>query len=104
LDIDVITVFERPAAAATGAAWLSLANRLSNTLLDPVFCKTSFKYDAYPIDLGVDGKTVAELSAFWFSLFSHQRDTFRWKGVVQIPLGDASVDNAANAELVRRGA
>ena len=103
-DVDVITVFERPVAASTGTAWFRLANKLSSTLLDPDFCKTSFRCDAYPIDLGADGKTVAELSAFWFSLFSHQRDTFRWKGVVQIPLGDASMDKAANAELIRRGA
>ena len=38
-DVDVITVFQRPSGAATGSAWLALANKLTNTLFDPLFCK-----------------------------------------------------------------
>jgi hypothetical protein len=30
---------------------------------------------------------VAEQAAYWVGLFSHQRDTFRWKGMVKIEFG-----------------
>lgn len=103
-DVDLVTLFERPAGLEADAAWNAFAAPLLSTLLDPDYCKANFACDAYPIDLGVTRQGAAMLSAFWFSLFSHQRATYRWKGIVQIPLGPDSLDAAADAELTRRGA
>ena len=103
-DVDVVTVFNRPPGLSQDADWNPMASTLLPTLFDPDYCKAQFHCDAYPIDLGAPSENVAMLSAFWFSLFSHQRATYRWKGIVQIPLGPASIDAAADAELRRRGA
>jgi hypothetical protein len=103
-DVDVVTVFKRPAGLSQDADWVPFATQLLPTLFDADYCKAQFQCDAYQIDLGAPSDSVAMLSAFWFSLFSHQRATYRWKGIVQIPLGPAATDAAADAELRRRGA
>jgi len=103
-DVDVVTLFKRPSALTQDAVWNPVATTLLPTLFNPDYCKAHFHCDAYTIDLGGLTQNVAMLSAFWFSLFSHQRTTYRWKGIVQIPLGPPAVDAAADAELRRRGA
>lgn len=101
-DIDVVTVFDRPAGHQDNKRWVA-AMRPHRTLFDPGFCKTTYSCEAFYIDLGICGQQIASQSVFWFGLFSHQRDTFRWKGVVRCKLGAASIDASADAELVRRG-
>lgn len=102
-DIDVVTLFERPAHIQSDADWKAFSGPHRFTLFNPKHCKATYSCDAYPIDLGTSGRNVARQSAFWFSLFSHQRVSYRWKGIVQVPLGPAAVDVDAHDELVRRG-
>jgi hypothetical protein len=101
-DIDVVSVFDRPAGLTDHAGWIQRANQ-NAALFDPAYCKATFKCEAFYIDLGRSGQLIASQSAFWFSLFSHQRDTFRWKGVVRCLLGDDTIDADADLELTRRG-
>lgn len=103
-DIDVVTLFERPPSVADEASWRIHVAPHRFTLFNPKHCKANYHCDAYPIDLGTSGSNVARLSAFWFGLFSHQRDTQRWKGIVQCALGADGIDDAASDELARRGA
>lgn len=86
-DVDVISVLHRPAAHTDDAAWTAFYPPLLGTVFDPDWTKANFRCDAYYIDLDDAPISVAELSAYWMGLFSHQRDTFRWKGMVQIPFG-----------------
>jgi hypothetical protein len=102
-DIDLVTAFERPTFATTNADWKSHIPPHLPTLFNPRYCKATYNCDAYVIDLGTTGQNVARLSAFWFGLFSHQRDTYRWKGIVQCPLGLDPIDQPASDELARRG-
>lgn len=102
-DIDLVTCFNRPPGLQDDGAFRIAVGPLETTLFDPGYCKATYHCEAFYIDLGRTGKTIANLSAFWFSLFSHQRETFRWKGIVRVALGPANVDDAANAELIRRG-
>jgi len=102
-DIDIVTVFERPAPLRDDVKWQAFAAAYLHTLFDPGYCKAHYRCEAFAIDLGMSGQNTAMLSAFWFGLFSHQRDTFRWKGVVQCPMGDDPVDQPASDELARRG-
>ena len=97
-----MTVFDRPAGLKDNKRWAN-AMMPHAALFDPGYCKATYFCEAFYIDLGIDGQQVASQSAFWFSLFSHQRDTFRWKGLVRCPLGSSGYDAAADAELVRRG-
>jgi hypothetical protein len=101
-DIDLVTVFDRPSGLEGNQAWVDAIGPHA-LLFDPAHCKATYRCEAFYIDLGRTGQQVAALSAFWFGLFSHQRDTFRWKGVVRCALGPSAADDAADAELSRRG-
>lgn len=69
-------------------------------LADPRQIKAAFKVDAYYVDLSQPQtwETVT-YSVYWYGLFSHQRGTERWKGMVQVPLASADDDAAARALL-----
>lgn len=96
-DVDVVSVVHRPNAYIDQQAWSDFVGQHSLTLLDPTHCKATFSCDAYFIDLNTTPRKVAEQSAYWFGLFSHQRDTFRWKGLVHLDL--QSDDEAAMLAL-----
>ncbi|WP_309603042.1 DUF6932 family protein [Sphingomonas sp.] len=96
-DVDVISVVQRPEEHADENAWAAFVGAHANGLFDSDFCKATYSCDSYFIDLGIEPSAVSEQSAYWFGLFSHQRDTFRWKGLVQIDL--QSDDEAAMLQL-----
>lgn len=101
-DVDVVNLVRRPNAYRGDAAWQTFLEG-NEELFDPSQTKMSFHCDAYFIDLDADPVSLAENSAYWFGLFSHQRDTFRWKGLVQLDLMED--DAAAEAALaVKEGA
>lgn len=95
-DVDVVNLLRRPAGLANDADWMAfLAANMA--LIDPAQTKATFHCDAYFIDLDTDRTFVVEQTAYWFGLFSHQRDTFRWKGMVQLELMED--DGPAEAAL-----
>lgn len=96
-DVDVVSVMRRPDYYAEGAAWGQFIDQYGETLLDPAYCKEKFHCDAYFIDLDIPPEFVSVQAAYWFGLFSHQRDTFRWKGMVQVEL--QCDDDAASVAL-----
>lgn len=85
-DIDVVSLFYRPANLNDVTAWQSFVQRNVQTLFDPQHCKATYLCDSYFIDLNIAADLVATQAAYWFGLFSHQRDTFRWKGLIQLNL------------------
>jgi hypothetical protein len=85
-DVDVVSVFHRPGAHAEEPAWLNFVGQHGDTLLDQAYCKATYACDAYFIDLDIPQRLISEQTAYWFGLFSHQRDTFRWKGLVQLDI------------------
>lgn len=99
-DIDVVTFAERPADLTDPGAW----NRFVNTRRDlfyPPVSKTTYKCDAYFSDLNLPPPVLISRSSYWFGLFSHQRASYLWKGLLQISLQDD--DSAALAYLNRGG-
>jgi hypothetical protein len=85
-DVDIVSVVHRPINHENDVAWLNFVNQHSNTYFDPDYCKAVYSCDAYFIDLNIYPKNITEQSAYWFGLFSHQRDSFRWKGIVQVDI------------------
>lgn len=85
-DVDVVSVLHRPVAHAGAVQWAAFVDAHGDTLLDQAHCKEEFSCDAYYIDLDIPSSLISEQTAYWFGLFSHQRDTFRWKGMLQIDL------------------
>ena len=82
-DVDVVTFARRP--AITDEEWVNLA-QANVQLFDQTAVKTQFKCDAYFVDLGINPALIVSDTRYWFGLFSHQRDTSLWKGMLAVPL------------------
>lgn len=55
-------------------------------LFDPSLVKETYRCDSFFVDLTRDARYVVAETMYWYGLFSHQRDTFMWKGLVTVPL------------------
>lgn len=53
-------------------------------LLDPQQCKIDYACDAYLVNLSAPPITLVDDTRYWFGLFSHQRETALWKGILVI--------------------
>lgn len=92
-DIDVVTF------AALGDGPAQRAKLHSNPVLyDPRMCKARYRVDHYllPADRPLD-EAYARRIGYWYSMWSRQRETGRWKGFVSVPL--VSTDAEARAWL-----
>lgn len=59
--------------------------------------KSDYNCDAYHVDMGRRGEDTYRQLAYYLGLFSHQKATFLWKGMVEVPL--PSDDDQAKAFL-----
>lgn len=57
--------------------------------------KEKYLCDSYFVDLTKDARLIVADTMYWYSLFSHQRDTYMWKGLTQIPLLGDDAEAAA---------
>jgi len=96
-DVDVVTFAPRP--MADSAAWNTLI-QANLDVFDPVQSKVTFRCDAYFVDLAKDPGLIVRDTAYWFGLFSHQRATSLWKGMLIVPLN--SDDALARTNVVGR--
>lgn len=85
-DIDVVSAFHRPENQVERAAWQEFFQTHRPTLFDRQYCKNTYSCDAYYVDLDIPSQLIVEQTAYWFGVFSHQRVTFQWKGLVQLNL------------------
>ena len=97
-DIDVVTFFARPSNLTHQNEWSAFVQANSSLLL-PSNAKAHFKTDPYFVDIGFGPTYVIEQTAYWLSLFSHQRTTGIWKGMIQVGL-DAQQDDANARQLL----
>ncbi|HVY06857.1 MAG TPA: hypothetical protein VHB46_12855 [Burkholderiales bacterium] len=99
-DIDVVTTFARPASHKSDAAWQAFFSANPN-LFDIALIKATWGCHAFFLDADYPlGYTIKQVT-YWFGLFTHQRNTFLWKGLVQVNL--ASDDAAALAFIDASG-
>lgn len=98
-DIDVVTLLVRPSACKTPADLVSLVTS-NPDVFDRVQAKQSYGCDVSYVDLAV-GPAVISQVIYWYGLFSHQRSTFLWKGMVVVPLMS---DDAAALQLLTTSA
>lgn len=99
-DIDIITFSIRPKALAESGAWRAFVQSRQD-LFDPDTTKKHFKCDAYFVDLGVHPVQIVAQTRYWFGLFSHQRDTYLWKGMIEVPFvgDDKDVERLLSLEV-----
>ncbi len=90
-DIDVVTYFKIP----VGMSQLSLMP-LAGHLFKSSLTKPKYKVDAFALPLGevLEARHV-EMISYWYSMWSHRRDDYLWKGFVQIDLSPAEDAPAA---------
>jgi hypothetical protein len=84
-DIDVVTFAYPPQFADQNAfrAWFVQ----NQALFNHAETKRIHNCDAYFVDLRhVRPDLIVDRTRYWFGLFSHQRGTALWKGMVQVPL------------------
>lgn len=95
-DIDVVSLIVRPAQLADVAAWLVFV-AAHPTLFVSQESKRAFLCDAYCIEMQLPAVYVHRQLTYWHGLFTHQRATFLWKGILQVSL--AEDDSTAEAHL-----
>lgn len=82
-DIDIVTFAFRP--TETDVNWSKLVTENSD-LFFPEQSKKKYICDAYFVDLSTHPVHVVNNTKYWFGLFSHQRETYLWKGMIEIPI------------------
>jgi hypothetical protein len=92
-DIDVVTLFVRPSHALADAAFASFWAS-NQRVFNSKAAKATFGCEAFYIDIGLAASAVADQITYWFGLFTHQRTSNLWKGMLALPL--ASDDAAAS--------
>lgn len=93
-DIDVITFHQLPRSMKNIAEWdaFFLANQ---NYFDPDWTKANFSCDAYSINLVAQtAYSLIHGTKYWYGLFSHQRGSRLWKGMIEIPLISNDIDAA----------
>ncbi|AMR28245.1 hypothetical protein A0257_14880 [Hymenobacter psoromatis] len=98
-DIDVVSVINRPLDFIADEKWVEFLDGEHGTLLtDAEAMKKAYQCDAYAIDMNEPGIDIVNLTRYWFGLFSHQRVTSVWKGMVVVAL-DSQQDEEARTIL-----
>ena len=99
-DVDVVTFYHRTAAELTAiqtntaVVWNEMME-----LADPQESKRVFHCEAYPINLAVVGRSLVSSTHYWYGLFSHQRVSYAWKGIVEVEVASPDDDKAAESLL-----
>ncbi len=96
-DVDIVTFAYRPQAASAGQDWAQVIHA-NLDIFDPMRAKAIFKCDAYYIDLNKAAHLMVSDTAYFNGLFSHQRSTRLWKGMISVSL---SSDDAAAWRMIR---
>lgn len=68
-------------------------------LFDPGYNKREFNCDAYTYEIN---QNSIEYIAYYLTMFSHQRRTENWKGIVQLDFSEASENTAEKILQERR--
>jgi len=82
-DIDIVTFAFRP--TKTDDDWRKIVTENSDLFI-PEQSKKKYICDAYFVDLSTHPVHVVNNTKYWFGLFSHQRETYLWKGMIEIPI------------------
>lgn len=86
-DVDIITFAKRPSAYLDPQRWGNFVKRRKDLFLPPE-SKKNYRCDAYYVDMSLQPEALVDQTKYWFGLFSHQKDTLLWKGMLEVPLCD----------------
>lgn len=86
-DIDVVTFAPRPVNYKEDKKWKDFISMNQDFIMSQTM-KSKFHCDAYHVDLDVSQEFIVRITAYWFGLFSHKRDTLLWKGMLELSLDE----------------
>ena len=95
-DIDLVTYAYLPVPPSGVAGFQAAYPNLFQSRLS----KHWFHCDAYFVDLSKSAELLLDDTFYWYGLFSHQKVTATWKGILRIPL--MADDEAAGRLLTQR--
>lgn len=86
-DIDIVTFIARPERLRPPHEWTAFteANR---HVFHPADAKRNYGCDARYVEINTHAGNAIKQTAYWYGLFSHQRATFLWKGMLQVELSE----------------
>lgn len=93
-DLDVVTFSHLPVPPHQVAGFV----QQHIALFDRDAVKEAYSCDSFFVDLTKDARYIVADTMYWYGLFSHQRDTFLWKGLVTVPLMSDDADALAALE------
>ncbi|HEX8613914.1 MAG TPA: hypothetical protein VF800_21770 [Telluria sp.] len=96
-DIDLVTF--SPIPGEVQAKQQLMQDNLD--LFDAARARLRYGCDGYFVDLDDPVELVADSTRYWFGLFTHQRETLLWKGILKVPMADDN-DGAALTLLNER--
>lgn len=85
-DIDLVTFAFRPSGLDDNSMRTLMTD--NSDIFFSKSAKVKFSCDAYFVDLTTKPKFLVSQSRYWFGLFSHQRSTSLWKGMLEVDLTD----------------
>jgi hypothetical protein len=88
-DIDVVTIAARP--VRDPIAWVHMV-KANQDVFDSDAAKARFHCDHYFLDTLKRPDLVVSDAIYFSNLFSHQRTTALWKGMIQVPLSSDDAD------------
>ncbi|MCB8977163.1 MAG: hypothetical protein H6657_07010 [Ardenticatenaceae bacterium] len=94
-DIDIVSFLHRPEKYQADES--EFREFFYSTVVNLLDAKDEYLCDAYYVDLNASPVAVVKNTHYWFGLFTHQRETFVWKGMLEIPLQD---DDESAMELL----
>lgn len=98
-DLDLVTIFIRPNTLVDDTIWKDFSITNKDNLFGTEV-KRKYSCDAYFIDLFNDTYYIIRQITYFYGLFSHQRDSMLWKGILEIAMND---DDAKAKEFLMRG-
>lgn len=88
-DIDLLTFAFRPnPSLLDNNLWIPFI-KANELIFRPDVAKANFLCDAYYIDLNIHPFFLVKNISYWYGLFSHQKETFIWKGMLEVNLTDS---------------
>lgn len=86
-DVDLVFFVDPESNNLTREQWKVIFTSNLDTL-HPQQSKDLFHCDAYIVDLSTHPMSIVNNTSYWFGLFSHQRNTNIWKGMLRLQLDD----------------
>lgn len=97
-DVDVVTFYQMPGGATQTTLVAAAPELFPSTEAEHDALKKKFLVDGYSLSLASQGERLVNRSAYWYGVWAHQRETFKWKGFLQLDLAPA--DDAKVAALL----